>query len=51
MESGVRFLMQRVNVAWLWCWIALYGGSLTVLSAYIASGLTSDALQFFRESR
>ena len=40
----MRMLLQRVNLAWLWWWVAVYGGSLTVLSAYGLSLLARRAL-------
>ena len=41
--------MQGVNVVWLWWWVTLYGGSFTVLAAYLASVITSGALQMNRD--
>ncbi len=41
----MRMLLQRVNLAWLWWWVAVYGGSLTVLSAYGLSLLARRALR------
>ncbi len=41
----MRMLLQRVNLAWLWWWVAVYGGSLTVLTAYGLSLLARRALR------
>lgn len=39
----MRELIKRIDPAWLRLWLACYGGSLTVLAAYLASAIAAAA--------
>jgi hypothetical protein len=36
-ESAVRGLWEKTNLNWVWTWMAVYGCSLSMLAAYLAS--------------
>jgi hypothetical protein len=42
-ESPVRSLWEKANLNWVWSWMAFYGGSLSVLSAYVLSTVAAVA--------
>jgi hypothetical protein len=47
-ESPVRSLWEKANLNWVWTWMAVYGGSLSVLAAYLASTITAAAASEIR---
>jgi hypothetical protein len=42
-ESPVRSLWEKANLNWVWTWMAVYGGSLSILAAYLAATLAAAA--------
>jgi hypothetical protein len=44
----VRSLWEKTNVNWIWTWMAVFGGSLSMLAAYVASMITAAAAEQFR---
>ncbi len=48
-ELLVRPLLERVNLGWLYLWIAFYGCSLSILAAYAASAVGASLLNVFRD--
>lgn len=41
----MRELIKRVDPAWLSMWLAVYGGSLSVLAAYLLSLLVTGKVE------
>lgn len=41
----MRELIKRVDPAWLSMWLAVYGGSLSVLAVYLLSLLVSGRVE------
>jgi hypothetical protein len=46
----LRSLWEKANLNWVWTWMAVYGGSLSILAAYVASTITATAAQTLSES-
>ncbi len=46
----MRELIKRIDPGWLRLWLICYGGSLTVLFAYIASAAAAAASEVFSSS-
>jgi hypothetical protein len=44
----VRSLWEKTNLNWVWSWMAYYGGSLSVLAAYLASTFAAAAAEEFK---
>jgi hypothetical protein len=44
-ESSVRSLWEKADLNWVWTWMAIYGGSLSVLAAYLASTFAAAAAE------
>jgi hypothetical protein len=47
-ESPVRSLWEKANLNWVWTWMAVYGGSFSVLAAYVVSTITAAAAEEFK---
>jgi hypothetical protein len=47
-ESSVRSLWEKANLNWMWTWMAVYGGSFSVLAAYVVSTITAAAAEEFK---
>lgn len=47
----MRELMKRIDPVWLRLWLTCYGGSLTVLAAYLASAVAAAARETFPSLR
>ena len=47
----MRSLWEKTNLNWVWTWIAIYGGSLSVLAAYVASTIAAAASEIAREPK
>jgi hypothetical protein len=43
----MREVLKRVDPAWFRLWLACYGGSLTVLFAYLVSAIAAAAAEVF----
>ena len=41
----MRSLWEKTNLNWVWTWMAIYGGSLSVLAAYVASTAAAAAAE------
>jgi hypothetical protein len=50
-ESPVRSLWEKTNLNWVWTWMAVYGGSLSVLAAYVASTIAAATAQAAKEPK
>ena len=46
----MRSLWEKTNLNWVWSWMAYYGGSLSVLAAYVASTIAAAAAKGFSEA-
>ena len=46
----MRALVERLSPGWLWAWIAFYGCSLSILSAYLASAAAASLLNIFHDA-
>jgi hypothetical protein len=44
----VRGLWEKTNLNWVWTWMAVYGGSLSMLAAYLASTFAVAATEEIR---
>jgi hypothetical protein len=50
-ESPVRSLWEKANLNWVWTWMAIYGGSLSVLAAYVASTIAAATAEVVKETK
>jgi hypothetical protein len=44
----VRSLWEKANLNWIWTWLAVYSGSLSMLAAYLASTFAAAAAEEFK---
>jgi hypothetical protein len=44
----VRSLWEKANLNWVWSWMAVYNGSLSILAAYLASTFAAAAAEEIR---
>ena len=46
-EQGtkMKILCDKIDVNWFWSWVGFYGGSLTVLAAYLISALAATTAE------
>jgi hypothetical protein len=47
----VRSLWEKTNLNWVWTWMAIYGGSLSVLAAYVASTIAAATAEVVKETK
>ncbi|MBZ5627904.1 MAG: hypothetical protein LAO06_03465 [Acidobacteriia bacterium] len=47
----MRSFWEKTNLNWVWTWMAIYGGSLSVLAIYIASTVAAATAEVAKETR
>jgi hypothetical protein len=47
----VRSLWEKTNLNWVWSWLAVYNGSLSMLAAYVASTVAAAAAAVAKDSK
>jgi hypothetical protein len=48
-EADVNSFWKRVDFGWIWWWLAIYGGSLSVLALYLTTTFATAAARVFSE--
>jgi hypothetical protein len=47
----MRSLWEKLDVSWIWWWLAIYRGSLSMLAAYLASTVAAATAAAVRQSK